>query len=139
MKISRLMTMTLVARMSPIMEAWPYGIAKMDCTSLYQIICTCISSTISFQKCLSKTAIPKFLPCPDLASQLLQILILTTFNSLLCQLHISHVKEDGLLGKYFVITTQKSKRIILHRNFCLSKKEVFMKLPVQKTCKTGPG
>ena len=26
-----------------------------------------------------------------------------------------------------------------HRNFCLSKQEVFRKLPVQKTGKTGPG
>ena len=33
--------------------------------------------------CLSKTAIPKFLPV--LATNLLQILIPTTFNSLLCQ------------------------------------------------------
>ena len=54
-------------------------------------------------------------------------------------LHISRVKEDGLLGKHLVITTQKSKMKILHRNFCLSEKEVFRKLPVQKTGKKGPG
>ena len=48
-----------------------------------------------------------------------------------------YVPEDGLLGKYLVFTTQKSKLKNLHRNFCLSKK-VFRKLPVQKTDRTGP-
>ena len=54
-------------------------------------------------------------------------------------LHFSYVLEDGLLRKYLVITPQKSKLKNHHRNFCLSKKEVFRKLPVQKTGRTGPG
>ena len=41
----------------------------------------------------------KYSAHPDLATQLLQILIPTTFYSLLCQnLHLSHVLEDKLLG-----------------------------------------
>ena len=78
---------------------------------------------------------------PDLAINLLQILIPATINSLVCQkgnLHFSYVIEDGLLGKYLVITTQKSKLKNFQRNFCLSKQEVFRKLPVQKTGRTGP-
>ena len=49
---------------------------------------------------------------PDLATNLLQILIPTTFNSLLCQkanLHFSSVLKNGLLGKYLIITPKKSK------------------------------
>ena len=51
----------------------------------------------------------KILACPDLATDLLQILIPTIFNTLLCQkgqftLQFSHVIEDGLIGKYLVIT-----------------------------------
>ena len=46
-------------------------------------------------------------------------------------LHLSYVLEDGLLVKYLVITQKKSKLKILHRNICLSKKEVYRKLPVQ--------
>ena len=54
-------------------------------------------------------------------------------------LHFSYVLEDGLLGKYLVITPKKSKWKNLYRIFCLSKQVVFWKLPVQKTGKTGPG
>ena len=61
---------------------------------------------------------------PDLVVQLLQILIPTIF---------SHVPEDGLLERYMVITSKKSKWKILHRNFCLSKKKYLWKLPVRKT------
>ena len=71
----------------------------------------------------------------------LQILIPTTFKSVLCykyNLHFSYVMKDGLLGKYLVITPKKSKLKILHRNFCLPK-EVFWKLPVQRKGRTGPG
>ena len=78
----------------------------------------------------------------DLTTNLLQILIPATSNSLVFQkgnLHFSYVLEDGLLGKYLVITTQKSKFKILYWNFCLSKPEFFRKLPVQKTGRTGPG
>ena len=80
---------------------------------------------------------------PDLATYLLQILIPATYNSLECvkksNLHFSYVLEDGLLGKYLVITPLKSKLKNHHRKFCLSKQEVFRKLPVQKTGRTGPG
>ena len=52
-------------------------------------------------------------------------------------LHFSYVQEDGLLGKYLVITPQKLNLKNHHRKFCLSKQEVFRKLPVQKTGRTG--
>ena len=64
---------------------------------------------------------------PDLATYLLQILIPATVESLVCQKEqctFSNVLEDGLLGKYLVITPQKSKLKNHHRNFCLSKQEV---------------
>ena len=54
-------------------------------------------------------------------------------------LHFSYGLEYSLLGKYLVITLQKSKLKIFHCKFCLSKKEVFWNLPVQKTGCTGPG
>ena len=79
---------------------------------------------------------------PDLATYLLQILIPATINSLVCQkgqFNFSYVLKDGLLGKYLVITPQKSKLKNHHRKFCLSKQEVLRKLPVQKTGKTIPG
>ena len=79
---------------------------------------------------------------PDLATYVLKILIPATFNSLVCQngnLYVSYVLEDSLLGKYLVITPQKSKLKNHHRNFCLSNQEVFRKLPVQKTGRAGPG
>ena len=44
---------------------------------------------------------------PNLPTHLLQILIPTTFNSLLCQkgnLHVRHPLKDGLLGKSLDIT-----------------------------------
>ena len=48
---------------------------------------------------------------PDLANNLLQILILTTFNNLFCvkkgNLHFSHVLEDDFLVKYLIINPQK--------------------------------
>ena len=72
---------------------------------------------------------------PDLANNLLQILVSTTFNSLLCQKgNLHYVLKNGLLGKYLVITpkTKKSKLKILYRKCCLSKKEISSKLPVQR-------
>ena len=79
---------------------------------------------------------------PDLATDLLQILIPATINSLVYQkgnLHFSYVLEDGLLGKCLVITPRKSKLKNHHRKYCLSEQEVFRKLAVQKTGRTGPG
>ena len=75
----------------------------------------------------------------------------TTFYSLLCQLyliaycvkkgnlHFSDVLENGLLEKYLVFTPKELKVKILHRNFCLYKKEVLRIMPVQETGRTGPG
>ena len=79
---------------------------------------------------------------PGLATNLLQILIPATFNSLHIKkgnLHFSCVLEYGLLERYLFITPLKSKLKILHKNVCLSKQEVFSKLAVQKTGRTGPG
>ena len=77
------------------------------------------------------------------AFYLLQILIklhLIAYCALKGNLHFSYVLEDGYLLKYLVITpkTKKSKLKILQRNFCLFKNEVFRKLLVQKTGRTGP-
>ena len=60
-----------------------------------------------------------------------------SFDSKFCE---SYGKEfiDDLFGKY-LFTAKKSKLKILHRNFCLSKKEDFMKQPVQKTGRRVPG
>ena len=75
-----------------------------------------------------------------LATQLLQILIPTTFYSpwcpkgqSICQLHFIF---EGLLGKDMVINSKTVNNI---NSFCLSKKEFFMKLPVLKTVWTSPG
>ena len=57
---------------------------------------------------------------PDFATNLLQILVPAIINSLVCQkgnLHFSYVLEDGLLGKYLVITPQKSKSNIIFLEF----------------------
>ena len=52
---------------------------------------------------------------PYLDTNLLQILIPTTFSSLLCHKEqFTLVLEDGLLGKYLVITPKKSKLKILY-------------------------
>ena len=78
---------------------------------------------------------------PDLATNLLQIFIPATCNGLVCQksnIHFSYVLEDGLIGKYLVITPQKSKLKNHQRNNCLSLQEVFRTLPVQKSGRTGP-
>ena len=47
-------------------------------------------------------------------------------------LHISHVLEDGLLENY-LFPPKKSKLKIIHYTFCLSKREVFWKLPVHES------
>ena len=61
---------------------------------------------------------------PDLATNLLQILIPATFNSLVYQKG-QFTLEDGLLERYLFITPLKSKLKILQRNVCLSKQEFF--------------
>ena len=82
------------------------------------------------QKCNSKIS-----SCPDLTTYLLQILI--TINTIAYfvkrgNFHTSQVLENGLLGI-------KVKMEIFPRKFFLSKKEVFRKLPVQKTGWMGLG
>ena len=72
---------------------------------------------------------------PDLATYLFQILILATFNSLECQKGQFSLQ---LCPKIWFVR-KKSKLKNHHRNFCLSKQEVFRKLPVQKTGRKGPG
>ena len=79
---------------------------------------------------------------PDLATYLIQIPIPATIYSLVChkgQFTLQLCPRRWFVGKIFFITTQKSKLKNLHRNFCLSKQEVFRKLSVQKTGRTGPG
>ena len=68
--------------------------------------------------------------CPNLATQLLLILIWTKFNSLFCkkkQLKLQpHLRrEDGVLREVLKSNNWK----ICHRRFCLSKKELFRKPP----------
>ena len=79
---------------------------------------------------------------PDLATNLLQILVPATFSSIVYQdnLHFSYVLEDGLLGGYLVITPQKTKlKKIFLEIFACPNRRFFRKLPVQKTGRTGPG
>ena len=78
---------------------------------------------------------------PDLATYLLQKIVPATFNSLVCkkgQFTLQQCPRRWFV-RNLVITPQKSKLKNHHRNFCLSKQEVFRKLPVQKTGGTGPG
>ena len=84
----------------------------------------------------------KISACPELASHLLQILFPTTFKSLLCQkgqFTLQLCPKRWLNRKIFGNYPKKSKLKILYRNLCLSRKEVFWKLSVQKTGRTGPG
>ena len=65
---------------------------------------------------------------PDLAINLLQILIPATINSLVCQkgqFTLQLCPRRWFVTKYLVITPQKSKLKNLHRNVCLSK-QVFL-------------
>ena len=78
---------------------------------------------------------------PDLATNPLQILIPKAFDSLLCQKEQFTLQPCPIrwfvkkIFGYFPPTKVK----LFHRNFCLSEKEVFRKLPVQKTGLTGFG
>ena len=63
---------------------------------------------------------------PDLAYQIVKILILTTLIAYCVEkgnLHFSHALQDGLFRKYLVITPKKSKLKIPFRKFCLSKEK----------------
>ena len=77
--------------------------------------------------------------CPDLATDILQILTPNTFNSLWSQKgQFTHqlCLKRGSVTKIFGYYPPKLK--ILHRNFSLSKREVFRQVPVQRTGRTGP-
>ena len=76
---------------------------------------------------------------PDLATQLLQILIPTTFDNLLCQKGQFTLPPCPRGCFVWLLSKKKSTLKILHRHFYLSKVEVFRKLPVQKRGWTGPG
>ena len=79
---------------------------------------------------------------PDLATNLFQILISATINSLMCQkgqITLQLCPRRLFVGTIFGYYTQKSKLKNHHRKFCLSKQEVFRKLSVQKTGRTVPG
>ena len=79
---------------------------------------------------------------PDLATQLLQVHIPNTSIILLCQkgnIDFSHVCEDGLLGKYLVITPKKFKLKITHDFLLPVQKEGFQGTARPKTGWTGPG
>ena len=84
----------------------------------------------------------KFFTCPDLATNLLQILIPATFNSLVCpkgQFTLQLCPRRWFVRKIFVYYPPKSQtRKIFIEIFCLSKQEVYRELPVQKTGRTGP-
>ena len=79
---------------------------------------------------------------PNFATNLLQMLISTTFHCLLGQkgqfsLHLC--PRRWFDRKMFSYHPQKSKLKTFYRTFCLSKKEVFRKLTVQKTGRTVSG
>ena len=73
--------------------------------------CLLVSNPIRVLVRISKMPVQnsnsKMFARPDLATNLLSILIPTRYNSLLCQkgnLHFSYVLKDDLLGKYLVVT-----------------------------------
>ena len=81
---------------------------------------------------------------PDLATNLLQILILALHLKAYCvkkaNLHFSYVLKGGLLGRYLVVNPKKSKLKILYRNLPVQKGVFFFRnLPVQKTKKRVTG
>ena len=81
----------------------------------------------------------KFFAGLDLATYLLQILIPATFNGLVCQKGQFIIQLSTRRWFVWNISGYWPKLKNHHRNFCLSKQEVFRKLPVQKTGRTGPG
>ena len=87
--------------------------------------------------CLSKTAIWTFLPnrfSYSAPKKSLFQLDLIGFCIKKGYLHFCHVLEYGLLGIYLIITPKKSKfKKKFIEIFCLSEKEVFKKLTLQKT------
>ena len=77
---------------------------------------------------------------PDLATNLLRFIIPNTSASLSCQKEQFTLKpcpKRWFVRKIFGYYPPKLK--ILLRKLCLSKKEVFRRVPVQKTGRTGPG
>ena len=54
-------------------------------------------------------------------------------------LDLSYVLEEGLLRTDMIIHPKKEKLEKNSRNFCLSKKQFYRKMPVQKTAWMGPG
>ena len=83
----------------------------------------------------SKTAIQKFLPVQIYFRSLYQLYLI----AYCVKKGYLYVLEDGLLGRYLVITPKKSKLKNLHRNLCLSTQVAFWELPVQKTGRASPG
>ena len=76
-----------------------------------------------FQKCLSKTAIPIYLPVPIqplIYYKSLYQLHLKAYCVKKANLHFSYVLKGGLLGRYLVVNPKKSKLKILYRNFLQS-------------------
>ena len=81
---------------------------------------------------------------PVQTTNLVQILMQVVYNSILCQKGLFTIQPCPVRcffwQKYvLLIPHEKSKLKILHRNVCLSKKEVLMKLPIQKTDRSSPG
>ena len=113
--------------------------ALKNCTILYS---KCQGLSQDSNKKTVQNSNSKISGCPDLATNLLQILILTAFNSLVSKkpVYTSYVLSDGLLGKYLVITPRRSKLKILYlKYFACPRRKFSEKLPVQKTGRTGPG
>ena len=90
-----------------------------------------------------QNSIHKLSAYPDLATQLVLILISNTFNTLLCpmgNLLFTHVLGDGFIKKRYMVVSSKKKilSILPNRNCCLSK-TVFRKLHAQKMDWKGSG
>ena len=76
--------------------------------------------------------------CHDLAIYLLQTLVPATFNSISCQKRqftLQLCLKRWVVREIFGFTPKKSNWKFFIENFACPKKEVFMKLPVQKTGK----
>ena len=79
---------------------------------------------------------------PDLATYLLQIPLTATFNRLVCQkghFTLQLCPKRWFVREIFGYYTQKVKIEKSSEKFLPVQHEVFRKLPVQKTGRTGPG
>ena len=86
--------------------------------------------------------IHKIFARPDLATLFLQILMPTTFSSVLCQKGLFALQPclRWFVRKiYGYAGPNKQKMKILQGIYCLPKKQFFRKLPVQKIAWTDPG